>query len=83
MTLIESLMQNKKILCSDLSVFRETIGNYPIYVKNPRNIENWKNKIKEIKKYKIKKKLISKITRNFSPKIISDQYFHIFQKMTK
>ena len=83
MTLIESLMQNKKILCSDLSVFRETIGNYPVYVKNPRNIANWKNKIKEIKKYKIKKKLISKITRNFSPKIISDQYFDIFQKMIK
>ncbi len=83
MTLIETLMHKKKILCSDLVVFRETIGNYPIYVKNPRNMLNWKNKIKEIKKYKIKKKLISKIIKNFSPKKISDEYFDIFKKMTK
>lgn len=83
MTLIETLMENKKILCSDLRVFRETIGNYPIYVKNPTNISNWKNKIKEIKKHKIKKNLISKIIKNFSPKKISDQYLDIFQEMIK
>ncbi len=83
MTLIEALMENKKILCSDLKVFRETVGNYPIFIKNPTRISNWKNKIKEINKYKIKKNIISKIVKNFSSKKISDQYLDIFQQLTK
>jgi hypothetical protein len=83
MTLIEALMENKKILCSDLKVFRETVGNYPIFIKNPTRISNWKNKIKEINKYKIKKNIISKIVKNFSSKKISDQYLDIFQQLIK
>ena len=35
MTLIEAYLKNKKIICSDLKVFREILGNYPVYVKQP------------------------------------------------
>ena len=85
MTLIEALLEKKKIICSDLKVFREIMGHYPVYVKNPKNKSEWIDKLKIIQKQKHKKKiqLIPNIIKKFNPTTISNNYFSTFKELIK
>ena len=83
MTLIEAYLKNKKIICSDLEVFREILGSYPIYVKQPLKNKYWIKNLNQIVKNKNKRQRSLKILNKFKPFNISNQYFSLFQSITE
>ena len=83
MTLIEAYLKNKKIICSDLKVFREILGNYPVYVKQPLKKKNWVKSLNQIIKIHYKSKQSFKKLNKFKPSNISNESFSLFQSITE
>lgn len=83
MTLIEAYFKNKKIICSKLKVFKETLGTYPIYVNNPKNEKNWLSELNKISNIRKRKNIFLKIRNNFNSKKISQKYYSLFKEVIK
>ena len=73
MVAIETVINEGLAIASNLGIYKELIGNSLNYVSFPENIENWLEKILNLKIYK--KINNKKILRKFDHKIISNQYF--------
>ena len=73
MVAVETIINSGRGIASDLSVYKELIGNNLTYVSSPKNLESWLKKISQLKKNKkINRK---EILNKFNHKNISNRYF--------
>ena len=75
MVAIETIINGGRILASELTIYKELIGNNAIYISTPEKIENWLEKILSLNKNKNKNKNKKKFLNKFNHKIISNKYF--------
>jgi|TARA_B110000037_G_scaffold157766_1_gene178033 hypothetical protein len=81
MTIVEALIQKKKIICSNLSVFKESGGKFPYFIKNKSSKKNWALGISRINRKKISHKKINTFLKRFDSHNISNQYLSLFEKL--
>ena len=83
---VEALKSGLKIVCSNISVYKELLEDYPIYF-NPNSVNSIKNALKKVKSQKInlttKKKLIKKFDWNKSSRQTLDLLYKISKNETK
>ena len=73
MVAVETIINSGRGIASDLSIYKELIGNNLTYVSSPKNLESWFKKISQLKKNKkINRK---EILNKFNHKTISNKYF--------
>tara|TARA_B100001109_G_scaffold252389_1_gene248247 strand:+ start:359 stop:1411 length:1053 start_codon:yes stop_codon:yes gene_type:complete len=73
MVAVETVLNGTRVVASNLSVYKELLGNNIDYVSSPKNIKNWLKIISKLKKNKNFNQ--KKILKKFNHKIISNKYF--------
>jgi hypothetical protein len=80
MTLVEALFYSRRILVSDIAPLREIGSNYIQYVKNPKELANWKVNIKSVaqsSKIILKNKKLKTHLKRFDPNVFSDRLYNL------
>lgn len=74
--LVEAAVSGLRIACSDIPIFREILGKYPIYF-NPNSDKSIQNSLKKINKIKITKNQISSLKNKYNWKKCSKKTFKL------
>lgn len=81
MTIVEAMLEKKMIICSDLKIFREIGQNSLTYVKNYSSQKSWLKSISSLNYNRSNKLKRINIKSIFSFKVISDNYFDVFENL--